>query len=50
MYHCDPHAICRNTNGSYECICMDGYSGDGFDCVDDNECLIDNGGCDPHAR
>jgi hypothetical protein len=32
LYHCDPMAECKNTNGSYECVCRDGFTGDGFDC------------------
>ena len=26
------HADCKNTNGSYECICKEGFEGNGFDC------------------
>ena len=43
-------ATCKNTNGSYDCICQDGFSGDGYDCKDVNECLKNNGGCSPDAR
>ena len=32
LYHCDPFAQCKNTNGSYDCICREGFSGDGFSC------------------
>ena len=35
---CDTNAICTNTDGSYYCICDDGYRGDGHDCDDINEC------------
>ena len=32
---CDDQAVadCINTNGSYECICKPGYSGDGYICT-----------------
>ena len=33
LHHCDPiHAECKNTNGSYDCQCKQGFEGDGFDC------------------
>ena len=32
VYHCDPFAECANTNGSYDCVCREGFTGDGFNC------------------
>ena len=29
---CDENAECNDTDGSYECVCRTGYSGDGFNC------------------
>ena len=29
---CDANAICENTEGSYECYCKNGFSGNGFNC------------------
>ena len=29
---CDVNADCLNTAGSYQCLCRDGYSGDGLTC------------------
>ena len=29
---CDGNATCNDTDGSYECTCNDGYTGDGFSC------------------
>ena len=34
---CDmENGICTNTNGSYECSCKSGYSGNGFNCTGKN--------------
>ena len=29
---CDVNADCSNTNGSFTCSCISGYSGDGMTC------------------
>ena len=29
---CDENANCNDTDGSYDCVCRVGYSGDGFNC------------------
>ena len=31
-YDCDVNADCKNTIGSYECQCRDGYRGNGMIC------------------
>ena len=43
-HNCTNEAICKNTAGSYKCICLEGYeSGDGgWTCRDANECLANN--------
>ena len=45
---CSAHSQCLNTDGSYECSCDVGYSGDGLsgDCTDINECSSDATVCD----
>ena len=30
---CDDHAYCTNTEGSYNCECKPGYTGDGITCA-----------------
>ncbi|XP_028403354.1 adhesion G protein-coupled receptor E2-like isoform X2 [Dendronephthya gigantea] len=35
---CHTNASCINTNGSYNCTCLTGYSGNGKNCSDINEC------------
>ena len=29
---CDSNAACDNDDGSYDCSCNTGYTGDGFSC------------------
>ncbi|XP_070536661.1 cubilin-like [Ptychodera flava] len=42
----DPEVACINVPGSFYCgPCPTGYSGNGFQCADINECVTDNGGC-----
>lgn len=36
--------------GSYQCRCQDGFTGNGIKCRDINECLTNNGGCDQNAQ
>ena len=33
LNNCSPNATCTNTNGSYTCICVNGYTGNGFNCT-----------------
>lgn len=30
---CDKNAHCKNTEGSYECQCYDGFQGNGYNCT-----------------
>ena len=30
---CHDNATCTDDNGSYICICQDGFTGDGFNCT-----------------
>ena len=32
LNNCDTDATCTNAEGSYQCVCNDGYSGDGTVC------------------
>ncbi|XP_076817949.1 mucin-like protein [Clavelina lepadiformis] len=45
-HSCDKkHGKCENTPGSYRCSCNVGFTMKDGGCVDRNECLHDNGGC-----
>jgi len=47
LHNCDPQADCTDTEGSFDCTCIDGYyslntpPGRSGDCLDVNECLVD---------
>jgi alpha-tubulin suppressor-like RCC1 family protein len=45
---CDANATCTDTPDAYTCACKPGWKGDGFSCVDVDECATANP-CDPHA-
>ena len=49
--NCDVRANCTNTEGSFSCSCMSGYSGAGTTatCMDIDECALDIDSCDIHA-
>ncbi|XP_078377353.1 uncharacterized protein LOC144660575 isoform X1 [Oculina patagonica] len=38
-YEGQANAICTNTNGSFQCSCLQGWQGDGFYCIDIDECV-----------
>ncbi|XP_078352373.1 polycystin family receptor for egg jelly-like [Oculina patagonica] len=45
-HDCDRElAICLNTEGSYTCQCRPGYTGDGTNCSDVNECISGDHNC-----
>ena len=46
---CGANATCSNSVGSFTCSCDSGYSGDGQNCTDIDECASNNGGCDKNA-
>jgi len=48
LHTCSVHATCVNTDGGYDCICKDGFTGDGFKCSDVNECKLGTHDC--HAK
>jgi len=42
---CSTDATCSVKDMRAECNCNPGFTGDGNTCIDDNECLTNNGGC-----
>lgn len=38
--NCGAYATCSNTPGSFTCACNPGFTGDGFDCLNIDECQI----------
>ncbi|XP_031570080.1 uncharacterized protein LOC116304478 [Actinia tenebrosa] len=41
-FSCHDDAVCRNTYGSYYCQCKTGYTGNGKQCTDIDECTTDS--------
>ena len=48
-HECHSDSNCTNLDGSYNCTCLDGYEGDGYVCVDINECVRGLDMCDYNA-
>jgi hypothetical protein len=48
-HNCDINALCTNSLGSFSCTCLDGYSGDGLVCIDDDECSLETNNCSQAA-
>lgn len=47
---CGENAVCKDTIGSYVCVCKEDYTGDPFrGCVDINECEALEKPCGTHA-
>ncbi|XP_028418860.1 adhesion G protein-coupled receptor E1-like [Dendronephthya gigantea] len=47
---CDANANCTNTVGSYVCFCHSGFTGNGINCSDTDECAISANDCSPNAN
>ncbi|CAH2273601.1 adhesion G -coupled receptor E3-like [Pelobates cultripes] len=47
--NCTSNSICKNTNGSYNCVCLPGYkdysNGGNVTCIDINECSLNTASC-----
>ncbi|XP_028411485.1 protein kinase C-binding protein NELL2-like [Dendronephthya gigantea] len=48
-HNCHRNAYCNNTDGSFNCTCKNGYSGNGTDCQDINECSAGSHNCHHNA-
>jgi len=49
-HKCHANADCVNIHGSYNCTCKAGYTGDGHNCTDINECAAPVNPCDAVAN
>ena len=47
---CNVNSVCHNKPGSYECVCLDGFDGDGFTCNDIDECKEENACLDVYHK
>ncbi|MBN2802383.1 MAG: fibro-slime domain-containing protein [Deltaproteobacteria bacterium] len=43
---CDINATCVDGTTTFSCTCNSGWSGDGLNCIDDNECILGTDDCD----
>ncbi|CAH3164840.1 unnamed protein product, partial [Pocillopora meandrina] len=48
-HSCHENANCTNTNGSHLCDCQPGYTGNGQNCTDIDECKTYSNKCDVNA-
>ena len=46
---CGDNAHCEDTGDGPECVCDEGYEGDGMTCTDVDECALGTAGCDANA-
>lgn len=42
---CDTNAKCLLSGGKFQCVCEEGFRGDGEHCIPINPCDTNNGGC-----
>ena len=42
---CDRNSACVDTDGSYNCVCFDGYKGNGFTCTGKRNVLTKKNAC-----
>ncbi|GAA6110452.1 fibrillin-2-like [Tachysurus ichikawai] len=47
---CHAHAECAKTRNSFTCVCLPGYSGDGLQCEDIDECTLGIHSCNVQAH
>ncbi|CAH3133136.1 unnamed protein product, partial [Porites lobata] len=50
LHNCHDDAYCTNTKRSFTCTCKPGYTGDGVNCADINECKTDKHNCDVTSK
>nr|XP_012544559.2 low density lipoprotein receptor isoform X1 [Bombyx mori] len=46
---CSPYASCVPADNTYQCVCQEGYLGDGYNCSQEINCRTDPYMCSPHA-
>ncbi|XP_072938855.1 nidogen [Epargyreus clarus] len=46
---CNPNAVCTRGDNSFQCVCRDGFVGDGYTCNEEVNCRTNPYMCDIHA-
>ena len=48
VHKCSDNAVCSDTEGDYNCTCVDGYEGNGINCTSKPHRLVFVSSCDTY--
>ena len=50
LHNCDKNSFCINTDGAHACVCIDGFSGNGLNCEEDDDSCDPDCGINAHCK